>query len=113
MPYIRYLIKFQEEELKALINFDNKVNVMTSAYTIKLGLTIQKTSIGAQKIDGSLPKIYSMPSANFLHQDKLERVWFFEETFLLANTSIKKVLRILFFSFSNIDVKFAKLRKFT
>ncbi len=39
---------------------------MTSAYAAKLSFTAQKTSIGAQKIDGSLLKTYSMVLASFL-----------------------------------------------
>ncbi len=39
---------------------------MTSAYATKLGLTAQKTSIRAQKIDGLPLETYGMVSASFL-----------------------------------------------
>lgn len=46
--------------------------------------------------------------------DSLKWISFFEKNFLLVNTSIKVILRILFLFFSNADVKFAKqLRKLT
>ncbi len=79
---------------------------MTPAYTVKLGLTIQKTSIGAQKIDGLSLETYSMTSASFSLQDSLGRVWFFEETFLLADTSIKVVLGMLFLALNNANILF-------
>lgn len=84
---------------------------MTSAYIIKLGLTIQKTSIGASKINGLLLETYGMVLNRFLIQDSLKKVWFFEETFLLTDTSMQVILEILFFSFSNANIKFAELEK--
>ncbi len=86
---------------------------MTPAYIAKLGLTAQKTSVGVQKIDGSPLETHGMALARFSLQDSLGRVWFFQETFLLANISMEVVLGILFLSFSNADVKFAELEKLT
>ncbi len=86
---------------------------MTPAYAKELGLTIQNTSVGAQKIDCLLLETYGMASARFSIQDSLGRVWFFEETFLLADTSMEMVLRMPFLSFSNVDVEFAELGKLT
>ncbi len=54
---------------------------MTPAYVAELGLTTRKTSVGAQKIDGSPLETYGMASANISLQDSLGRVRFFEETF--------------------------------
>ena len=45
-----------------------------------------------------------MVLANFQVEDKLEKTWFFQETFLLANINIKVVLGILFLTFSNVDI---------
>ncbi len=86
---------------------------MTLAYAVKLGLTTQKTSIGAQKIDGLSLETYDIASASFSLQDNLRRVRFFEETFLLADTSMEVVLEMPFLSFSNTDVKFMELEKLT
>ncbi len=80
---------------------------MTPAYAAELGLTNQKTSVGAQKIDGSLLETYGMVSASFSLQDSLGRVRFFEETFLLADTSMEVVLRMLFLTLSNADFQFS------
>ncbi len=40
--------------------------MMTLAYIAELGFTTQKTSVGAQKIDGSSLETYSMASTSFL-----------------------------------------------
>lgn len=84
---------------------------MTPAYAAKQSLPTQKTSVRAQKLDGLAVKTYGMALASFLLQDSLERVRFFEETFLLSDTSIRVVLEMPFLSLNNIDVKFAELRK--
>ncbi len=86
---------------------------MTPAYAAELSLTARKTSVGAQKIDGSSLETYGMASASFSLQDSLGRVQFFEETFLLADTSMEVVLGMPFLSLSNADVEFAELRKLT
>lgn len=49
-----------------------------------------------------------MAIAGFLLQDKLNRIWFFEETFFLVNTSMKIVLGMLFFTFSGADIWFTE-----
>ncbi len=79
---------------------------MTPAYATKLDLTVRKISVGAQKIDGLLLETYGIVSASFSLQDSLRRVRFFEETFLLANISMKMVLGMLFLAFSNADFQF-------
>ncbi len=44
--------------------------------------------------------------ARFSLQDSLGRVWFFEKTFLLADTSMEVVLGMLFLALSNADFQF-------
>ncbi len=86
---------------------------MTPAYTAKLGLTTQKTSVGAKKIDGLPLETHGMTSAKFSLQDSLGKVRFFEETFLLTDTSIEVVLGMPFLSLNNADVEFAEQGKLT
>lgn len=86
---------------------------MTPVFIAKLRLRLRFTNIGVQKINDSASEIYSMISTVFSLQDNSRRVWFFEKTFLLVNTSIELVLGMLFFSFSNTDIKFAELGKLT
>lgn len=47
-----------------------------------------------------------MVIASFSIQDKLGRIQFFEETFILANTNIEVVLDMLFLAISNTDIWF-------
>ncbi len=47
-----------------------------------------------------------MVTASFSLQDSLEKVQFFEETFLLADTSMEIVLVMLFLALSNADFQF-------
>ena len=79
---------------------------MTPAYAKQLGLRIRKTDVGTQKIDGSLLAIYKMVIVAFQVKDKLGRAWFFQETFLLANTSMQMVLGMPFLTVSNADIQF-------
>ncbi len=79
---------------------------MTLAYTVKLGLTNWETNVGAQKIDGSPLETHNMASARFSFQNSLRKVRFFNETFLLIDTSIEVDLGMLFLAFSNADIQF-------
>ena len=45
----------------------------------------------------------------FSLQNSQESVWFFEETFLLANTSMEVILGMPFLFLGNADVEFAEL----
>lgn len=84
----------------------------TLAYTAKLGFTNWKTSIKTSRIDGLSLDTYNMALARFSIHGSLRKVWFLEKTFLLANTSIKIVLGMLFLAFSNINFLF-DAKKFT
>ncbi len=106
MPCIRYPIKFQVQQVEALIDSGSEVNAMTPTFAAKLGLSPRQRGVGAQKIDGSPLETYGMASAGFLVQDKLGRIRFFEETFLLADTSMEVVLKMSFLAFSNADIQF-------
>ena len=55
-------------------------------------------------IDGSTLQIFEMVLASFLVKDKLGRARFFQKTFLLADTSMKVVLGMLFLTFRNADI---------
>ena len=60
-PCIYYPVQFRKDKkatIRALIDLDSKVNAMTPAYAKQLGLHVQKTDVGAQKIDGSLLRTF-------------------------------------------------------
>ena len=85
---------------------------MTLAYASGLGLRVYRIDVGAQKIDGSILEIFGMVLASFQVEDKLGRIRFFPETFLLADISTEVVLGMFFFTFSNADIQFLE-KEFT
>lgn len=91
-----------------MINSENEVNAITPVYIVKLDFIIQKTDIGTQKINGLFLVTYGIVLASFLVQNKFRKVWFFEESFLLADTSMKIVPRMFFLTLSNVDVQFVE-----
>lgn len=49
-----------------------------------------------------------MVCTSFQIKDKLKRAHFFQETFLVVNTSIKVIAEIFFLVLNNANVNFAK-----
>lgn len=85
---------------------------MTLAYAIKLDLTIQPTNIKAQKIDNSIFMIFGMVLTGFWVDNKLDRSYFFQKTFLPRNIGMEMVFDILFSILSNANILFIE-HKFT
>ena len=77
MSYIHYPVRFQKEQVRALLNSGSKVNTMSPAYTKRLGLKTLKTNVGAQKIDSSALETFGMVIADFQMEDKGSRPRFF------------------------------------
>lgn len=110
---IRYPVKFKENpEIQALIDSGNEVNVMTPTYVASLGLSIWETNIQAQKIDGLTLVIYGLVIARFSIQDKWKGPIFWK-IFLVSDISIEVILEILFFSFNNVNIRFAETSDLT
>ena len=113
--WIRYLVfaiqfSLKKSEVQALINFGSKVNTMTLGYALKLGLKIHLINVKAQKIDNSTLETFEIVLASFQIEDKLEKVRFFQKTFLLVDFSIEIVLKMLFLTFNNINIQFVRKR---
>ena len=108
VPCIHYLVRFQEEQVRALLNSGSEVNAMNPDYAWKLGLKIWRTNVRAQKIDGSALETFEMVIADFQVEDKASRPWFFQETFLVADTKFKVILGMLFLKISNADMSFGE-----
>lgn len=102
--YIWYPVQFQAQQFEALIDSGSEVNAMTPAFVAKLGLLTRPTSVGIQKIDGSLLAMHGMVVASFSLLDSQEKVRFFVETFLLADNSIEVVLGMPFLALSNANI---------
>ena len=111
LPCIHYPVQFRKDKgatIRAFIDSSSKVNAMTPAYAKHPGLQVRKTNVGAQKINGSSLRTFGMVIAGFQVEDKLSRVRFFQESFLLAETSMKVVLEMPFLALSNADIQFAE-----
>ncbi len=79
---------------------------MTLVYTAKLGFTTQKTCIRVKKIVSLPQETYSRTLTRLSLQDSLKKVWFFEETFLLAEISMEIVLKMPILALSNANFSF-------
>lgn len=86
---------------------------MWPTYTDSIRLCIKKTPVRAENIDVSIFENYKRVLAVFSLKDKLGRILFFEKTLLVANISIKIIIGMLFFLFSNIDVQFMETERIT
>ena len=96
--YICYLLRFWKDtkDVRALIDSGSEINAMTPAYASRLGFQTRNIHVVAQKIDGSTFQTFGMVLASFQVENKLRKTWFFQETFLLADTSVEVMLSILF-----------------
>ena len=93
--------------MQALIDLRNEVNAMHLSFAKQLGLPIRPIDVGAQKIDGTTLDNHGIVVVAFSLVDKVNRVRFFEETFLVANVSPKVVLGMPFLILSGADVDFS------
>ena len=75
---------------------------------MKLGLCARKVDVVVQKIDRSHLNTFRMVIADYSVKDKLERVRFFQETFLLANIGLEVVLEMPFLNLSKVDILFSE-----
>ena len=73
VPCIHYPVRFQEEQVRVLLDSGSKVNAISPAYAEKLGLKTWKTNVGAQKIDGSALETFGIVIADFQVEDKSGR----------------------------------------
>ena len=81
---------------------------MNPTFARKLGLHIQKTNVGAQKIDSSALETFKMVIIDFQVEDKSGKPRFFQETYVVADTQFEVILRMPFLKISNADMSFGK-----
>lgn len=106
MLCIHYLIQFTRNYSKILVNFYSQVNTITPAFAIILDLTIRITNVEVWKIDCSSLKTYSIVSIGFFLQDSLGRDRFVEEIIMMGKINMKVVIKMVFLSLSNANIKF-------
>lgn len=105
---IHYLLSFWKIYVKlSFINLGSEVNTITPTYIAKLSFKIQKTNIKAQKINNSIHNTFGMVLTDFQVEDKLNEAQSFQETFIIANNTLKVILGMFFLTFSNVDIEFA------
>ena len=72
--YIYYLVQFKKDKDKyvlALLNSESELNAITLAYAAQLGLKVQKTNVGVQKIEKFSLETYGIGIATFEVLNKL------------------------------------------
>ena len=110
VPCIYYLVQFKRDtaEVQAFIDSRNEINSIAPAYAKKLGFWLRKTDVGVQKIDRSILKTYDIVIVGFQVQDKFEKARFFQETSLIADTSVEVVFGMPFLTLSKVKIDFIK-----
>lgn len=68
--------------IKALINWNNKINTIYLAYFKKISLSLKKTDINVLNIDESDMVIFGMIIIAFLVNDKERKIKFLEKLFI-------------------------------
>lgn len=89
-----------------MLDLGSEVNAITPAFTSKLGFKICSTNVRAQKIDGSTLQTFGIVLTSFQIKDKFGQARFFQESFLLVDTTVKVMLGMLFLTLSNDDMSF-------
>lgn len=64
VSYIHYPVWYKKDEIRALINFGSKINVITPVYISQLSFQVRYTNIKAQKIDNSIFKTFKIVFAS-------------------------------------------------
>lgn len=76
---------------------------------LKLGLKVCSSNIKALKINRSTLKKFGMVLTSFQIENKFEKTVFFKE--LVTYTNVKMIPKMVFLTFSNIDIIFCKKKK--
>lgn len=79
---------------------------MSLGFAIILRLVPRPTNVGIKETNSTYLQMYSMTTMGFWVYDSRGKIWFFEKTFFLTNTSMKIVLEMFFLFFSNTDLEF-------
>lgn len=75
MLYIYYPVHFKKDQAKvrAQLDSNSKVNIITPAYTVRIGFKDRPTNNRAQKIDGSIFQTFGIALASFQVKDKFKK----------------------------------------
>lgn len=94
MSCIYYPIWFKKDwaKIQILLDSGSEVNTITLVYIAQLGFKDQSTNVKAQEINNSIFKTFEVVLVNFQVNSKLNKAQFFQNNFLLVNTSMDVVL---------------------
>ena len=106
VPCIQYLINIKKKSVSVFLDSGSEINAIHPIFAKEIDLFIRLTDVGALKIDGTMLDTYKIVVAVFLVKNKANWVRFFEQTFLIANISLKIVLEIAFLTLSGADIDF-------
>lgn len=95
-----------KDQTEALLDSKCEINVMSQAFTSQPSLKVQKTNIGAYKIEDTTLKIYGIVVLTFFVLNKDARERFFEESFFWADVKPDIMLTMLFLIMSNANFYF-------
>lgn len=88
------------------MDLESKVNTISKAFPLMLGLEISKTNVKSQKINDTTLETYTMVVSIFSMSDKDDWMRFFEKNFLFVNEKLNIVLVISFLTIDNANVNF-------
>ena len=104
---VRFKKDANKTQVQAFIDSGSEVIAIYLTLVKELGFSINPIDVEAWRIDGTTPDTYKMLVIAFSVMEKANRVWFFKETFLLANVSPEIVLEMLFLTLSVANVDFS------
>lgn len=94
--------------MQALIDSDIEFNTMIPAYAVKLGLKIYYIDVRDHKINSPTFTIFKIVLVIFQIKDKLGKVRFLQDIFIVADINMKVIPSIFFLTFNNANVLFAE-----
>lgn len=66
----------------------------------------RKLNVKVQKIDDSALQTFEIVIIDFQIKDKIGKLWYFQEIFLVANTKVEIILSMPFLKFNNTSMSF-------
>ena len=84
------------------------MNAIHPIYITKLGFCTRKIDIGIEKIDGSYLNTFGIVLADYSVKNKLGKMLFFNETFLLVSIGLDVVLGMPLLTLNKVNVWFTE-----
>ena len=92
----------------ALFDLGNEVNAIYLIFARKLGLVMQTTNVGIQKIDDTTFETYEIVIVVLSITDQVNNIKFFKQIFLMANVSPNMIRGMSFLTMNDANFEFLK-----